>query len=82
MVCLKCKSAKYCKDGIVKSCQRYKCKACNYRYTVERKSDVKPEATKRLFALELYLEGIGFRAIGTFVKSELWECISVDKKIG
>ena len=38
-----------------------------YRYTVERKSDVKTVDTKRL-ALDMYLEGLGFRAIGRVLK--------------
>ena len=67
MDCPKCKSSEYNKDGIVRSLQRYKCKNCNYRYTVEKKSDVKSIETKRL-ALEMYLEGLGFRSIGRVLK--------------
>ena len=63
MDCPKCKSRSHVKDGIICSRQRYKCKECNYRYTVERKSDVKKPETRRL-ALEIYLEGLGFRSIG------------------
>ena len=63
MKCPKCGSEEYCKDGIVKGRQRFKCKKCNYHYTVAQKSDVKSIETKRL-AFEMYLEGIGFRAIG------------------
>lgn len=67
MNCPKCHSSNYCKDGIVKSRQRYQCKECGLRYTVEKKSDVKSKETKRL-ALEMYLEGLGFRAIGRILK--------------
>lgn len=67
MICPKCKSSERNKDGIVRSLQRYKCKKCNYRYTVEKKSDLKSDATKRL-ALEMYLEGLGFRSIGRILK--------------
>lgn len=63
MQCPKCKSSTYKKDGIVKGKQRYNCKECNYRYTVEKKSTAKPLSVKR-FALQLYLEGLGFRSIG------------------
>ena len=63
----RCKSSEYSKDGIVNLRQRYKCKKCVYRYTVEKKSDLKSDATKRL-ALELYLEGLGFRSIGRILK--------------
>ena len=67
MDCPKCKSSFYIKYGIVRGRQRYKCKGCMYRYTVERKSDVKTLDTKRL-ALEMYLEGLGFRSIGRVLK--------------
>ena len=63
MQCPKCNSEKYIKDGIVKRKQRYKCKLCNFRYTVDQKSTAKPLSLKRL-ALQLYLEGLGFRSIG------------------
>ena len=63
MQCPRCKSESYTKDGIVKSRQRYKCKTCKFRYTVIAKSTEKPIYLKR-FALQLYLEGLGFRSIG------------------
>jgi transposase len=62
--CPKCKSDKFCKDGIVKGKQRFKCKECNFRFTVETIG--KPEKLKR-DALILYLEGLGFRSIGRFL---------------
>jgi len=62
--CPKCKSNKFCKDGIVKGKQRFKCKDCNFRFTVENIG--KPEKLKR-DALILYLEGLGFRSIGRFL---------------
>ncbi len=43
------------------------CKDCNYHYTVKNKSDVKSQETRRL-ALKMYLEGLGFRAIGRILK--------------
>ena len=63
--CPKCNSNEFCKDGIVKGKQRYKCKACNFRFTVEYIG--KPDKLKR-DALILYLEGLGFRSIGRFLK--------------
>tara|TARA_Y100000389_G_C17467884_1_gene527382 strand:+ start:4524 stop:4895 length:372 start_codon:yes stop_codon:yes gene_type:complete len=45
--------------------QRYKCKDCNYNYTKGRNS--KDKSLKR-FALELYLEGLGFRSIAKLIK--------------
>lgn len=67
MNCPKCKHIEKNKDGIVRGLQRYKCKAYHFRYTVSRRSDVKPIATKRS-ALQLYLEGLGFRAIGRILQ--------------
>ena len=67
MDCPKCKSNKHVKDGIVGGRQRRKCKDCQYRYTVERRSNEKTPVTKRL-ALELYLEGLAFRSIGKILK--------------
>jgi transposase-like protein len=67
MDCPKCKSSRHIKYGIVRGRQRYKCKDCIFRYTVERKSDVKTVDTKRL-ALDMYLEGLGFRSIGRVLK--------------
>ena len=67
MDCPKCGSDDYCKDGIVKKLQRYLCRNCHYRYTVTQRSGTADKATKRQ-ALELYLEGLGFRSIGRFLK--------------
>ena len=52
------------KDGIVNEKQRYKCKSCGYRHTVKhlgKSPDIKRQA------LQLYLEGLGFRSIGRFL---------------
>ena len=65
MKCLKCSSINICKNGKMQGMQRYKCKDCNYNYTKGRNS--KDKSLKR-FALELYLEGLGFRSIGRLIK--------------
>lgn len=60
-ICPKCSNNGYTKDGLVNGKQRYKCKSCNYRYTVEQRgfsSDVKRQA------VILYLQGVDFRSIG------------------
>ena len=62
--CPKCKGENFCKDGNVLNRQRYLCKDCQYRFTVEQVG--KPEKLKR-DALILYLEGLGFRSIGRFL---------------
>lgn len=65
MNCPKCGSVDCTKDGIIKERQRYKCKSCGYRHTVSYLG-ISP-AIKRQ-ALQLYLEGLGFRSIGRFLK--------------
>ncbi len=65
MECPKCKSKESVKDGIVKERQRYQCKQCKYRYTVEQRG--KPNSLKKL-ALQMYLEGMGFRSIERILK--------------
>jgi hypothetical protein len=52
------------KDGIVKSRQRYFCRDCKHRFTVEQVG--KPNKIRR-DALILYLEGLGFRSIGRYL---------------
>ncbi len=66
MNCPRCSSENRNKDGFVKGVQRYKCKDCKYKYTVELKSTAKPKSMKKQ-ALHLYLEGLGFRSIGRFL---------------
>lgn len=67
MDCPKCSSGNYCRDVIVKGRQCYLCRDCSYRYTVVQRSGTSDKATKRK-ALELYLEGLGFRSIGRLLK--------------
>ena len=66
MDCPKCKSTKKVKNGIIKGVQRYRCKGCRYNYTVEKRSYDYPKSTKKK-ALQLYLEGLGFRSIGRYL---------------
>ena len=63
MDCPRCGTSKSTKAGFIGNRQRFRCKECNYLYTVSEKSTAKPMALKR-FALHLYLEGMGFRSIG------------------
>jgi len=51
------------KVGFIRSLQQYKGKECGCHFSVAKKSAVKTEEQRRM-ALELYLEGMGFRAIG------------------
>lgn len=61
--CPKCQQSNTIKAGKVKDKQRYKCRDCNYYYSVISKSGSGNKTQKRQ-ALELYLEGLGFRSIG------------------
>ncbi|KAA6314808.1 hypothetical protein EZS27_034636, partial [termite gut metagenome] len=63
MDCPRCGSLNYRKDGFVKSRQRYECKEYRYHYIIAKKSDVKSAETRHK-ALEMYLEGLDFRATG------------------
>lgn len=63
--CPKCGFEKCVKDGIVKGRQRHQCKSCGYRHTVQQ---VGKSVILKRQALELYLEGLGFRSIGRFLK--------------
>ena len=63
--CPKCSHAVATKSGIVKGRQRWKCKDCGYNYTVANRGASKEQKRQ---ALELYLEGLGFRPIGRSLK--------------
>ncbi|WP_157196689.1 IS1 family transposase [Methanococcoides burtonii] len=63
MNCPRCKSSSHKKNGKIDGRQRYKCHDCGYSYSVEIKSTASPMSVKRQ-ALQLYLEGLGFRSIG------------------
>lgn len=60
--CPKCQSDNYVKSGIIKTRQRFKCKSCNYYFTVQ-KLGKRIEGEYVVKALQLYLEGISFREI-------------------
>ena len=60
--CPKCVSEENVKIGFLKGKQRYKCKKCGCNFTQSQKRGASLET--KLFALKLYLEGAGFRAIG------------------
>ncbi len=66
MNCPRCKSSTHHKNGLVGGRQRFKCHDCGYNYTVEIKSTASSASVKRQ-ALQLYLEGLGFRSIGRFL---------------
>jgi len=61
-VCPNCNSEKHIKSGIVADRQRYKCKDCNYYFTVD-KIGKKIDEYYVNKALQLYLEGLTYREI-------------------
>jgi len=63
MPCVKCGSKALRKNGLVHCRQGYVCKDCGYNLTVALKSTAFADSVKEQ-ALQMYLEGMGFRAIG------------------
>jgi transposase-like protein len=81
MDCPRCGSVENTKAGLALGRQRYKSKHCQYHYTVLKRSSEKPPETRQL-ALELYLEGLGFRAIGRILKVSNTAVLGWIKKAG
>lgn len=65
MQCKKCKSKNYVKAGFVREKQRYKCKKCGCHFTNTTQG---VSIEKKRLAVQLYLEGVGFRGIGRIIK--------------
>ncbi|MHA7844332.1 MAG: transposase-like zinc-binding domain-containing protein [Winogradskyella sp.] len=61
-LCPNCGSDSYVKSGIVNHRQRYRCKSCNYYFTVN-KLGKKIDDYYVNKALQLYLEGLTYREI-------------------
>ena len=66
MYCPKCLSEKFVRSGFTKGKQRYKYRKCGCNFTQSHKRGASLET--KLKALHLYLEGMGFRAIGRLMK--------------
>ena len=60
--CPKCDSKNFVKSGIIKERQRFKCKSCNYYFTVQQLGK-SIEGEYVIKSHQLYLEGISFREI-------------------
>lgn len=65
-VCPRCQSKNHVKYGFLAGKQRFKCKDCACRF-VGHITQSYPEKLRKQ-ALQLYLEGLGFRAIGRLLK--------------
>ena len=81
MDCPRCGSSCYIKSGKINGRQRYECKQCQYHYTVERRSNERPAETRQL-ALDMYLEGLGFRSIGRLLNVSNTAVLGWVKKYG
>ena len=62
MHCPKCLSDWFVKNGNINERQRYKCKDCGCSFTQSKKRGASLHT--KLEALKLYINGMGFRAIG------------------
>lgn len=60
--CPKCNATQITKSGIINGSQRYKCKACNYNYTVQ-KLGKSIDSYMVIKSLQLYIEGVSYREI-------------------
>ncbi|OAV32543.1 Mobile element protein [Moraxella catarrhalis] len=61
--CPKCHCTHFVKAGLGNGKQRYKCKGCNHYFSVKQRSNQKSNDIKKQ-AIDMYLEGLGFRSIG------------------
>ncbi len=64
MYCPKCHSSVLIKSGFISGKQRYKCKSCNYYFTLNNRG-VSRENKK--LAFHLYLEGFSMREISRII---------------
>ena len=65
MNCPRCQSEHWIKNGLVQGRQRYRCQECCYNFSV---AFVGKDPQLRQQALQLYVEGLGFRAIGRLLQ--------------
>ena len=72
-VCPECKSNEIIKSGIRKTsfgeAQRYKCKSCSYRFTIDKGfSGMKNEPKAITLSMDLYFKGVSYRKICDHLK--------------
>jgi transposase-like protein len=61
-LCPKCQSDDLAKSGVVKERQRWRCRSCNYHFTVEKQGK-RIDSYYVIKALQLYIEGVSYREI-------------------
>jgi transposase-like protein len=60
--CPRCKETDITKSGVIRDRQRYRCKSCEYYFTVEKEGkSIDPYYVVK--ALQLYIEGVSYREI-------------------
>jgi len=81
--CKKCSSEKLYKNGFVRGKQRYKCKECGLNFTLGDKRNLRAKSVEiKEIAVQLYQLGLGFRAIGKFLKVSNVSVLNWVKKAG
>ena len=67
LTCKKCGTDSQCKSGFVIGKQRYLCKVCGMNFTEGDAREKHPDKIRNA-AIELYVEGCGFRRISRLLK--------------
>ena len=81
IACPKCKNKNIIKSGIVKDRQRFRCKSCNYFFTVLKEGkNIDPYYVIK--ALQLYIEGVTYREIERILGISHVSVINWVKKYG
>jgi len=81
IICKKCRSNLWVKNGNMKTKPRYKCKSCGHNYTIGDKRTVHAEDKKRL-VVRMYLNNCGIRRIAHIIETPLSTVFSWIKKAG
>ena len=80
LVCKRCQSEAFVKNGFVRGYQRYRCKACGYNFT-----DIPPQGRPlvcKVFALTLYLSGLSHGAGVSTPSVQDWVCGGIRRASG
>ena len=81
VICKKCKSNIWTKNGNVKNKQRYKCQTCGYNYTLGDRRKMYG-ADKKALVVRMYLNNCGIRRIAHILEIPLATVFSWIKKAG
>ena len=81
IICKKCKSNIWTKNGYMTNKQRYRCKKCGYNYTVGDKR-ITHELGKKALVVRMYLNNCGIRRIAHILQIPLSTVFLWIKKAG